>query len=52
MSNLVCHFVSFPRERENRDRRDSRGDKREGGGERKINGSEETEVIKTLRFHG
>ena len=29
---LVGHFVSSPRERENRDRRDSRGDEREGQG--------------------
>ena len=36
-----------PRERENRDRRDSRGDEREGQGrKRKINESEETEEIK------
>ena len=27
---LVGHFVSSPREREKRDRRESRGDKREG----------------------
>ena len=34
MSKLVGHFVSCPREREKRDRRDSRGDERdreEGG---------------------
>ena len=29
-SALVGHFVSSPRERENRDRRDSREDEREG----------------------
>ena len=29
MSTLVGHFVSSPREREKRDRRDSRGDERE-----------------------
>ena len=29
-STLVGHFVSSPREREKRDRRDSRGDEREG----------------------
>ena len=29
-STLVGHFVSSPRGREKRDRRDSRGDKREG----------------------
>ena len=31
-SILVGHFVSSPREREKRDRRDSRGDEREGRG--------------------
>ena len=31
-SSLVGHFVSSPREREKRDRRDSRGDEREGQG--------------------
>ena len=31
-STLVGHFVSSLREREKRDRRDSRGDKREGQG--------------------
>ena len=30
-STLVGHFVSSPRERENRDRRDSRGDERGTG---------------------
>ena len=30
MSTLVGHFVSSPREREKRDKRDSRGDEREG----------------------
>ena len=35
-SSLVGHFVSSPREREKRDRRDSRGDEREGQ-ERKVN---------------
>ena len=35
-STLVGHFVSSPREREKRDRRDSRGDEREReGNERK-----------------
>ena len=29
MSTLVGHFASSPREREKRDRRDSRGDERE-----------------------
>ena len=32
MSTLVGHIVSSPREREKRDRRDSRGDEREGQG--------------------
>ena len=48
MSTLVGHFVSSPREREKRDRRDSRGDEREGQGrKRNKNESEETEEIKT-----
>ena len=43
MSTLVGHFVSSPTEREKRDRRDSRGDEREGQGrKRKMNESEET----------
>ena len=33
-SALVGHFMSSPIEREKRDRRDSRGDEREGKGER------------------
>ena len=41
-STLVGHFVLSPRERE---KRDSRGDEREGQGrKRKMNESEETEV--------
>ena len=49
MSTLVGHFVSSPREREKRDRRDSRGDEREGQGiNRKVNESEETEEIKSF----
>ena len=41
-STLVGHFVSSPREREKRDRRDSRGDEREGKGrKRSRNESEE-----------
>ena len=48
-STLVGHFVSSPREREKRDRRDSRGDEREGQGrKRNRNESEETEEIKTF----
>ena len=35
MSTLVSHFVSCPREREKRDRRDSRGDEREGQGRKR-----------------
>ena len=47
-STLVGHFVSSPREREKRDRRDSRRDEREGQGrKRKRNESEEPEEIKT-----
>ena len=43
------HFVSSPREREKRDRRDSRGDEREGQGrKRNRNEREETEGIKTF----
>ena len=46
-STLVGHFVSSPREREKKDRRDSRGDEREGQGrKRNRNESEETEEIK------
>ena len=45
MSTLVGHFVLSPREREKRDRRDSRGDEREGQG-RKRNSN----VV--LRFYG
>ena len=47
-STLVGHLVSSPREREKRDRRDSRRDEREGQGrKRNRNESEETEEIKT-----
>ena len=46
-SILVGHFVSSPREREKRYRRNSRGGEREGQGrKRKMNESEETEGIK------
>ena len=34
-STLMGHFVSSPNEREKRDRRDSRGDEREGQGRKK-----------------
>ena len=47
-STIVGHFVSSPREREKRDRRDSRGDEREGQGREKMNESEETEEIITF----
>ena len=33
-STLVGHFVLSPRERQKRDRRDSRGEEREGQGEK------------------
>ena len=46
-STLEGHFVSSPRKREKRDRRESRGDEREGQGrKRNRNESEETEEIK------
>ena len=49
MSTLVGHFVSSPREREKRERKDSRSDERKGQGrKRKMNDSEETEEIKTF----
>ena len=48
-STLEGHFVSSPREREKRDRRESRGDEREGQvRKRNRNESEETEEIKTF----
>ena len=51
-STLVGHFVSSPREREKRDRRDSRGDERVGQGRmRNRNESEETEEIKTFPLY-
>ena len=43
MSTLEGHFVLSLREREKRDRRDSRGDKREGQG-RKRNWNESEEI--------
>ena len=46
-STLVGHFVSSPREREKRDRRDLRGGERDGQGRKRMrNESEETEEIK------
>ena len=50
-STLKGHFVSSPREREKRDRRDSRRDQREGQG-RKRNRSESVELEETSKFHG
>ena len=51
-STLVGHFVSSPREREKKDKRDSRGDESEGQGrKRNRNESEETEEIKTLPLY-
>ena len=45
-STLEGHFVSSPREREKRDRRESRGDEREGQGrKRNRKESRETEEI-------
>ena len=49
MSTLVGHFVSSPRERGKRDRKDSR---REGQGrKRNESESEETEEIKTFPLY-
>ena len=43
------HFVSSPREREKKDRRDSRGDLKEGQGRKKNrNENKEAEEIKTF----
>ena len=51
-STLVGHFVSSPREREKRDRRDSTGDEREKQGRKSNrNESEETEEIKTFSLY-
>ena len=51
-STLEGHFVSSPREREKRDRRESRGDEREGQGrKRNRNESEETVEIKTFPLY-
>ena len=48
-STLVGHFVTSPRETE---KRDSRGDEREGQGrKRNMNESEETEEIKTFPLY-
>ena len=51
-SILMGHFISSPREREKRDRRDSSGDEREGQGvKRNIHESEETEEIKIFPLY-
>ena len=51
-STHVGHFVSSPREREKRDRRNSTRGEREGQGRKKNrNESEETEEIKTFPFY-
>ena len=51
-STLVRDFVSSPREREKRGRRDSSGDEREGQGrKRNRNESEETEEIKMFPLY-
>ena len=42
------HFVSSPRERKKRDRRDSIGDERDDRGEKKMNENEGKEEIKTF----
>ena len=48
-STHVGHFVPSPREREKKDRTDSRGDEREGQGrKKKRNEREETEEIETF----
>ena len=52
MSTLVGHFVSSPRERDKRDRKDSRGDESEGQGRKKNrNKSEETEEKETFPLY-
>ena len=37
-STLEGHFVSSPRDRQKRDRRESRGDEREGQGRKRMDG--------------
>ena len=52
MSTLMGHFVPSPRESKKRDRRDSRGEKREGQGrKRNRHESGETEAIKTFPLY-
>ena len=48
-STLEDHFLSSPREREKRDRRDSRGDEREGQA-RKRNRNERGETVEIKTF--
>ena len=50
MSTIVGHLVTSPREREKRDRRNNRGDEREGQGRKrnKIHVESATEEIKTF----
>ena len=51
-STLVGHFVSSPRKREKRDRRDSGGDEKERQGRKRTsNEREETEAIKTFPLY-
>ena len=51
-STFVGHFVSSPRERKKTERRDSRGDEREGQGrKRNVNESEEPEEIKIFPLY-
>ena len=51
MSTFMGHVVSSPREREKRDRRDSRGDEREEQGrKRNRNESEETKTFPFSTF--
>ena len=51
-STFVGHFVLSPREREKRDRRESRADEREGQGrKRNRNESEDKEEIKTFPLY-
>ena len=51
-STHVGHFASSPREREKRDRRNSRGDEREGQGrKREMKESEGTEEITTFPIY-
>ena len=51
-STLVGHFVSSPRTREKSDRRDNRGNEREGQGkQRNRNETEETAEIRTFPLY-